>query len=476
MSVSTSPTLPGGSAASRGGDRPPRLRTRWAVLAADFMVLGLNYADRAAIGVAAPYIIKEFGFSETAFGWILSIFAISYAPFGLVGGWAADRFGPRKVMGWAALAWSVFTAATAAGAGFVSFLIIRILFGAAEGPQATVTAKLMNTWFPRRELGTAIGIANAATPLGGAVGTPIVVAVIQATNGNWRAPFIIFGVIGVLFAVGWFAVVRDTPEQHPWMKPAELREINGLESGTAATTDKDAGAEEGAATDKAGTIGHTGNKESEKSSALPGMWHYVARPVIWATALAYFGYAWILNVFLTWFPTYLVAERGIDLAHLAVAGSLPWIGGCIGMIAGGVATDRLVRRIGAAATVRRWTIVICLILTAALFGCIPLVGSAVEAVALMAVIIFLLYFTGAQYWTVIAEEVPGPRYGSVAGVVQFIAGCAGFLAPLITGAVVEHARSWTTAFTIAAVIAAAGALLLAFAGRGKAALDPARSG
>ncbi|MEV7088880.1 hypothetical protein AB0O07_23840 [Streptomyces sp. NPDC093085] len=151
-----------------------------------------------------------------------------------------------------------------------------------------------------RELGTAIGAANAATPLGGAVGTPVVVAVIQATNGNWRAPFIIFGVIGVLF------------------------------------------------------------------------------------------------------------------------------------------------------------------------GCIPLVGSAVEAVALMVVIIFLLYFTGAQYWTVVAEEVPGPRYGSVAGVVQFIAGCAGFLAPLVTGAVVEHARSWTTAFTIAAVIAATGALLLAVAGRGRA--------
>ncbi|WP_063736317.1 MFS transporter [Streptomyces sp. RTd22] len=463
MSVSASSTLPEGSAMSSDGERPPRLRIRWAVLAADFMVLGLNYADRAAIGVAAPYIIKEFGFSETAFGWILSIFAVSYAPFGLIGGWAADRFGPRKAMGWAALAWSAFTAATAAGAGFISFLIIRILFGAAEGPQATVTAKLMNTWFPRQELGTAIGIANAATPLGGAVGTPIVVAVIKATNGNWRAPFIIFGVIGVLFAVGWFAVVRDTPEQHPWIKPAELREIQGAESGTAASAGEEAGAQDSGATDKAGA------EEGEKSSALPGMWHYVARPVIWATALAYFGYAWILNVFLTWCPTYLVDERGIDLGHLAVAGSIPWIGGCIGMIAGGVATDWLIRRIGAAATVRRWTIVICLILTAALFGCIALVGSAVEAVALMAVIIFLLYFTGAQYWTVVAEEVPGPRYGSVAGVVQFIAGCAGFLAPLITGAVVEHAHSWATAFTIAVVIAAAGALLLAVAGRGKAA-------
>ncbi|WP_262698070.1 MULTISPECIES: MFS transporter [Streptomyces] len=477
MSSSPSPTLSKGAARRSDGDRPPTLRTRWAVLAANFMVLGLNYADRAAIGVAAPYIIEEYGFSETAFGWILSIFAVSYAPFGLIGGWAADRFGPRKAMGWAALAWSAFTAATAAGAGFISFLIIRILFGAAEGPQATVTAKLMNTWFPRRELGTAIGVANAATPLGGAVGTPIVVAIIEATNGNWRAPFIIFGIVGVLFAVGWFAVVRDAPERHPWMKPGELREIRGPE-GEAATTGKTPDTEDHIQEDEdtAGE-GTAGDKEGgTEPSALPGVWHYVARPVIWATALAYFGYAWILNVFLTWFPTYMVSERGIDLDHLAVAGAIPWIGGCIGMIAGGIATDWLVRRLGAAATVRRWTIVICLILSAALFGGIAFVGSAVEAVALMTVIIFLLYFTGAQYWTVVAEEVPGPRYGTVAGVVQFIAGCAGFLAPLITGAVVDHAHSWTTAFTTAVVIAITGALLLAMAGRGRTARGSARAG
>ncbi|UNT00572.1 MFS transporter [Streptomyces tubbatahanensis] len=465
MPTSPSPAPPRGAAAARGGDRPPRLRARWAILAADFMVLGLNYADRAAIGVAAPYIISEFGFSETAFGWILSIFALSYAPFGFLGGWAADRFGPRKAMGWAALAWSVFTAATAAGAGLVSFLVIRILFGAAEGPQATVTAKLMNTWFPKRELGTAVGVANAATPLGGAVGTPIVVAVIEATDGNWRVPFVIFGVIGVLFTVGWFAVVRDTPERHPWVRPAELREIRGAETGKEA--------EDGTAA--AGEASGTGDGHAERAwAALPGMWHYVARPVIWATALAYFGYAWILNVFLTWFPTYLVSERGIDLDQLAVAGAIPWIGGCVGMIAGGIATDWLVRRLGAAATVRRWTIVVCLILTALLFGCIALVGSAGEAVALMAVIVFLLYFTGAQYWTVVAEEVPGPRYGSVAGVVQFIAGCAGFLAPLVTGAVVEHARSWTTAFAIAVVITVTGALLLAVAGRARTVRGSAR--
>lgn len=45
-----------------------RSRTRFAVLASDFVILALNYADRAVIGVAAPLIIAEFGFSKATFG------------------------------------------------------------------------------------------------------------------------------------------------------------------------------------------------------------------------------------------------------------------------------------------------------------------------------------------------------------------------------------------------------------------------
>ncbi len=72
------------------------------MLACNSLVLGLNYADRAVIGVAAPLIIAGLGLSPSAFGWILAAFAFTYSPFGFVGGWLADRYGPRRVMGWAA--------------------------------------------------------------------------------------------------------------------------------------------------------------------------------------------------------------------------------------------------------------------------------------------------------------------------------------------------------------------------------------
>ncbi|AUS81329.1 MFS transporter [Actinoalloteichus sp. AHMU CJ021] len=417
-----------------------RSRTRFAILASNFMILMLNYADRAVIGVAAPLIITEFGFSNAAFGWILAAFAFTYSPFGFIGGWLADKFGPAKVMGWAAIAWSVFTALTAAGVGFVSLLIIRLLFGAGEGPQATVTAKVMHNWFPKKKLGTAVGIANAATPLGGAIGTPVVVAIMDATQGNWRLPFIIFGVLGVLFAIGWFVVVRDTPEQHPWVSKGELAHIR-QDAAPAAEDDADADA-----------------------NAEP-WWRYLTLPAVWTTAVAFFGYAWILWTFLNWFPTYLVNERGIDLSDLAVTGAIPWVGGCIGLALGGAFTDWLVRRTGKSVAPRRWTVVICLAATGLLFGSIGTVSGTGSAVALMTVVVFLLYFTGAQYWLIVGEAVPGSRYGSVSGAMQMFATTASIIAPMITGYLVDSSLGWTGTFTVAAVVALTGALLLAFFGR-----------
>jgi ACS family hexuronate transporter-like MFS transporter len=420
-----------------------RTRARFRVLASNFTVLGLNYADRAAFGVAAPFIIAEFGFSTAAFGWLAAAFAFTYSPFGFIGGWLADKIGPRKTMAWAIASWSTFVALTAAGFNFASFLVVRLLFGAGEGPQATVTAKLMHNWFPTKELGTAVGVANAATPLGGAVGTPIVVAIMSASNGNWRIPFIVFGALGIFVTIGWLVTVRDRPEEHP---AANESEVAYIRSGQAAG-------------------GH-----SDDAADTP-WWTYLRQPAVWSTAAAYFGYAWILWTFLNWFPTYLIQERGIDLTTLSIGGSLPWIGGCVGMVLGGIVTDRIAARTGRSLPARRWTIVICLTATAILFSFVGVVTSTVGAIALMAVVILLLYFTGAQYWLVVGEAVPGHAYGSVSGAVQMFATTASIIAPVLTGYLVASAIGWAGTFALGGAVAVVGAALLALFGNRRPAID-----
>ncbi|GAB3305169.1 MFS transporter [Epidermidibacterium keratini] len=421
-------------------------RARYRILATNFAILMLNYADRAVIGVVAPVMIAEFGFSKATFGWILAAFAFTYSPFGFIGGWLADRIGPRKTMAWAIAVWSTFTALTAAGMGFVSLLLIRLAFGAGEGPQATVTAKLMHNWFPRTERGTALGIANAATPLGGAIGTPLVVLFMSIANDNWRVPFIVLGVLGVFALIGWLAVVRDVPQEHPAANAAEVSYITGVDPNAQQTS-------EGA--------GH--NRPAPVPFREWGP--YLKRPAVWSTALAYFGYAWILWTFLSWFPTYLVEERGVDLTALAIGGAIPWVGGCIGLAAGGILTDWLVRRSGNPVAPRRNLVIVCLTMTALLFAAIGLVRTEWTAVLLMTAVVFFLYLTGAQYWLIVGEAVPANSYGAVSGAVQAFATLASIIAPVLTGYLVDSSLGWTGVFALAGAIAIVGVLALAIFGR-----------
>ncbi|MUU69711.1 MFS transporter [Pseudarthrobacter sp. GA104] len=429
------PSSAGGLTARRGA-----FRLRWLILATTALLLVLNYADRAALGVAGPQMIEQLGLSKAQFGLVASAFFFGYVPCAFLGGWLSDRYGPRSIMGVAVAWWSLFTALTAAGTGFVSLLIIRVLFGFGEGPQGSVSTKTMHNWFPQRQMGTAMGLVQGATPLGGVVGTPLVVWLLSI--GDWRLAFIVLGAVGGLCTIGWFAVVRDRPDMHPW---ARLQDVEEQRERITAMPE---------------------NSGADEADALP-LRHYFKMPIIWSTAIAFFGYAWVLYTFLTWFPVYLTQERGVNLKELAVAGTIPWVFGVIGFVLGGLITDRIARRTGKPATARAVMIVAGLTVTAVLFALIGLADSTVAAVALMAAVVFVLYLTGAQYFAIVADIVPGRRVGGVMGFVHAIANLAGIAAPFIVGAIIDNTGSWATTFTLSGAVCIVGAALMAIFGRSK---------
>src|SRR5262245_1027747 len=118
------------------------MKKRWQVVWLLFTAGVINYLDRAALGIAAPLVAADLKLSTSAFGLVFSSFFVGYALFNFVGGWAADRYGAKRVMVGAMAAWSGFCAMTALAIGFNSLLIYRALFGAAEGPFVSVTNKV----------------------------------------------------------------------------------------------------------------------------------------------------------------------------------------------------------------------------------------------------------------------------------------------------------------------------------------------
>jgi MFS transporter, ACS family, hexuronate transporter len=423
------------TASSSSSRSQPKLR--WFILALTCLVLVLNYADRAALGVSGPAIIKQFGFTQTEFGLISSFFFIGYAPFCFIGGWLSDRYGPRAVMGAAVGWWSIFTASTAACTGLLSFLFARVMFGIGEGPQGVLTVKTMRNWFPQRRMGTAVGIGQGATPLGGAIGTPLVASLIAAT-GDWRTPFLVLGAIGLIITALWWTMVRDTPAVHPWASAADKEDVDFADPAAS---------------------------ESVDASDIPPLRPFLLKPIVLATAIAFFAYGWVLFTFLSWFPVYLVEAQGLQLKQVAIAGSLPWLLGVVGFVFGGMVTDWIASKTAKPIVVRKWAIVIGLTATAIMLACIGFVTSMAGAVMLMSGIVFLLYTTGSQYFTLVSDSVPSSRVGGVVGFVHTIANISGLAAPVIVGMIMDRTHSWTLAFGLSGAICIVGVLTLVVFGR-----------
>lgn len=402
---------------------------RWLIVGLLFIAGMINYLDRSALSIAAPLIQQDLGLDHAQMGVIFSSFFAGYAIFNFIGGWLSDRIGPKAVFTGAMGMWSLFCGLTAAATGFVSMIVLRVLFGVGEGPLSSTMSKTVSNWFPRREAATAIGIVNSGTPLGGAVAGPIVGYL--AIAFGWRLAFVIIMLLGFVWLVFWVRLSTDRPAQHPRISDAERRLI-----------------EEGQA-----------NIDTAARLPAHGLGFYLRQPIVLATAFAFFTYNYVLFFFLTWFPSYLTEVHKLSIKDMSLATVIPWVLGFLGLALGGFVSDRIFRLTGRALLSRKLVLIGGLGLAAVGVALAGDVADVSSAVALMSVSIFGLYLTGSIYWAVIQDAVRGENVGGVGGFIHFLANLAGIIGPAVTGFIIQATGGvYTSAFVLAGGLAVLGAV------------------
>lgn len=406
-------------------------KRRWQIIMLIFLASFINYMDRTAFSVAAPFITKEYSLTPAELGMIFSSFFMGYALFNFVGGYLSDVHGPRKVFSIFMCIWSVFCGLTAAAFSFVSLFIIRVCFGIGEGPISSTTSKAVNNWFPAKERSSAMGIASSGTPLGAAVAGPIVGLI--TLYFSWKIAFVVMALLGIIWAIYWWNVARDLPSEDPSISSAELEEI------------------------RQGQITEISVNSNKK---LP-LKYFLKQPTVLLTALAFFSYNYNLFFFLTWFPSYLTMAKGLSIAKMSVVTMLPWITGFIGLAGGGVISDFVFRKTGKLMFSRKLILVSGLGATAVCVALTGFVESVEWAVGLMAIAIFTLYLTGSTYWALIQDTVSGENVGGVSGFVHFLANLSGVIGPTVTGFIVQSTGVFTSAFVLAGSLALVGSLAVA---------------
>ncbi len=402
------------------------MRKQWIIAGAIFLAGVINYLDRAALSIVAPRITQELGLSATQLGTIFSLFFVGYTVSCFPGGAAADRFGAKRVLLVAMVSWSLLCGLTGVAGSFAGLLIIRLLFGMAEGPYLSSSAKLIGAWFEPARRATVLGMSQAGPSLGGAIAGPIIGFL--TIWAGWRVAFWAVAALGIAWAVSWAALGRDRP-QDAQLTPA------------------------------------TGTPRLD-TQALHGIGFYVRKQSFIGVAVGYFAFAYLLYFFITWFPSYLTNVQRMDLREMALVSAIPWLLGALGQVTGGLAADWMLRRTGDAVESRRTIAVICL---GGAAGCIGLMIEATSpgaAVALMAAAVFLTQASASSYFGTILDTVEPARVGSVGGLLHTIANSAGIVAPVVTGVLIDRSGSYVSAFACAGSVAFVGAVCVAVLVRG----------
>ena len=192
----------------------------------------ITYVDRVCISQAAPLMQSELGLTKIQMGYAFTAFGWAYALFEIPGGWLGDRIGPRKVLMRVVSMWSVFTVATGWAWNLVVLVFCRFFFGVGEAGCFPNITKAFTHWFPVSERVRAQGVLWLSARWGGAF-TPLVVGWMLASGGegkfglglHYRWVVLIFGALGVFWAVAFYRWFRDHPKNHPAVNAAELAVI-----------------------------------------------------------------------------------------------------------------------------------------------------------------------------------------------------------------------------------------------------------
>ena len=403
--------------------RPTQIR--YSIILLAVLVDMTSYMDRVCISVAAPSLEQEFALSKTQMGWVFSIFSLAYALGQTPWGMLADKVGARGIVSGAIVWWSAFTALTTAAWNYTSLLAVRFLFGAGEAALSPAIASAFGRWVPVTERSTAFGAFVSGGRLGGAIAPPI--AAVLLLNYGWRTMFVTFAWLGVVWAVVWWWWYRDKPSEHPRINQVEIELIEaGIAEDGPARTD------------------------------LPGPWRLFRRSPQLAMLLGVsFGYTVMWQFYITWFPTYLIEQRGFSLERAGFIAGLPFLFGAAANWVGGLLTDWLSHRMSPSRA--RQLVGFCALLSA---GTLMLVGlltpAAVPGALLMAAAAFAGDLVIGPIWSS-AIGLGGAAGGTAGGLLNTTSNLGGFASPVVIGWALDVWGDWNAVLmlTVLANFAAA---------------------
>lgn len=407
--------------------------TRWRMVLLLFVLYTVNCIDRMSLSVGMPSIVHDFHLSATMQGLILSAFFWTYSAFQIPAGWAADRFGARRMIGISAALWGGFQCLAGFALNGITLLLTRIGLGVFEAPYMPAATKLTAAWLPPAERARGVTLIDSGAPLGSAIGGLVISALI-AVSQSWRTAFIIVGASTIVLGYVVYRLLRDTPEQHPRIDAAEKALIRAQQVSAG---------------------------ETPEAKGTP-----LSRGTVAAMVVGRIGWAMVFFGLVTWGPNYLSVGRGLDIRSMGFATFLIFLAGALGEVLSGVVADGLQKYFSRGMAYKilfglsGGMSLLCLL-------ALPFVADIRLAVAVLALGVFF-HLWGGLYWIIPAMLAPRHQVGLVGGVMNFAGTGGAIVVPIAVGVIIDMTGGYNAVilfFAASALTYLIGSLLIDFGRR-----------
>lgn len=383
------------------------MRAEHKILAALWFFQVVNYIDRVAISFAAPSIMASLAMSHESFGIVLSSFSAGYMIGQIPGGLLADRWGVRPLLVVSPLFWALLTGMTGLVSALTGFVLVRLLFGLAEGISNTCAYKIIGDNFASKERSSAVAVWATALAIAPMLAGPVVGLLL--VSFSWRIVFAFLAVPALIAAAINFVLV-------PRRSVAVPTKVEGLQD---------------------------------------GLRQILRQPSLWVIGGSYFCFNIAYWGYLGWMPSYLSSAHDIDIKNLGLLGGIPYAFALIGLILAG--------RLGSTILYRHRPHM----LSASYVGAALALYVAYSATTLTASLAglsaaaFFLYGSLSSFGAIVLELAPERGRATYPAAVTTLGQLGGALAPWIIGRLVGASGNfaWGFAFMAAALIVSAGLLI-----------------
>lgn len=276
---------------------------RWIIIGIVFLSTVFNYYDRQILAVLKPVLKEEFDMGDVGYATLINVFTIFYALMYPVSGWLVDKVGPRLVMFFSIIGWSLSSFGAAISKNLAQLTFFRGVLGVAEPANFPVKLKVVTVWFSSKLRATANSLAESGSSIGAIIAPPL--AVWLTVQFNWHMAFVVGGIAGLIIALLWFLVYRDPPKgfRTDLVKPDEQKVKDGF--------------------------------------AWRSLW---TKRSLWGVILIRFISDPVWYFCLFWLPGYLQEQSGLSLVQIGIFGWIPFLVADLGAVGMSSWSDRMVKK------------------------------------------------------------------------------------------------------------------------------------